>query len=197
MPTPRQRKFMPTIARLHKLGIDAFREKTFYLLHLLRKPPEDVGVDHRHACKACLRDDEDDRLHRLPGTNVRMVCPLHDEKQRSFSAADRLDPRLETEEFLQTSGVRRAAQNCKSRAGGARRNRTDDLLLAKQALSQLSYGPGSVRGQSRARGKLVGLGRFELPTSRLSSARSNQLSYKPRSSDRPPMTFRGQGPVKA
>ncbi len=26
---------------------------------------------------------------------------------------------------------------------------------------------------------LVGLGRFELPTSRLSGARSNQLSYKP------------------
>src|SRR6202790_3873777 len=36
---------------------------------------------------------------------------------------------------------------------------------------------------------LVGLGRFELPTSRLSSARSNQLSYKPGSrghTDRPP-----------
>src|SRR5690349_22712726 len=28
-------------------------------------------------------------------------------------------------------------------AGGARRDRTDDLLLAKQALSQLSYGPFS------------------------------------------------------
>ena len=28
--------------------------------------------------------------------------------------------------------------------------------------------------------RLVGLGRFELPTSRLSSARSNQLSYRPR-----------------
>ena len=27
---------------------------------------------------------------------------------------------------------------------------------------------------------MVGLGRFELPTSRLSSARSNQLSYKPK-----------------
>src|SRR6266550_1911797 len=27
--------------------------------------------------------------------------------------------------------------------------------------------------------KMMGLGRFELPTSRLSSARSNQLSYKP------------------
>jgi hypothetical protein len=32
--------------------------------------------------------------------------------------------------------------------------------------------------RSRER-RLVGLGRFELPTSRLSSARSNQLSYKP------------------
>ena len=29
-------------------------------------------------------------------------------------------------------------------AGGARRDRTDDLLLAKQALSQLSYGPGKI-----------------------------------------------------
>ena len=28
-----------------------------------------------------------------------------------------------------------------SGVGGARRDRTDDLLLAKQALSQLSYGP--------------------------------------------------------
>ena len=31
----------------------------------------------------------------------------------------------------------------------------------------------------RAITKLVGLGRVELPTSRLSSARSNQLSYRP------------------
>ncbi len=30
--------------------------------------------------------------------------------------------------------------------GGARRNRTDDLLLAKQALSQLSYGPDGNQG---------------------------------------------------
>ena len=30
---------------------------------------------------------------------------------------------------------------------------------------------------------MVGLGRFELPTSRLSSARSNQLSYRPLTTD--------------
>src|SRR5688572_31305622 len=48
-----------------------------------------------------------------------------------------------------------------AKAGGARRDRTDDLLLAKQALSQLSYGP-----VEDALEKVVGLGRLELPTSR-------------------------------
>jgi hypothetical protein len=38
------------------------------------------------------------------------------------------------------------ADECEFSAGGARRNRTDDLLLAKQALSQLSYGPSRYRG---------------------------------------------------
>ena len=70
-------------------------------------------------------------------------------------------------------------------SGGARRDRTDDLMLAKHALSQLSYGPVPedeccCRLMRRMRSiKVVGLGRLELPTSRLSSARSNQLSYKP------------------
>src|ERR1700694_4555315 len=76
-------------------------------------------------------------------------------------------------------------------SGGARRDRTDDLMLAKHALSQLSYGPvpedecftpdmrdASLQEKTRSI-KVVGLGRLELPTSRLSSARSNQLSYKP------------------
>ena len=52
--------------------------------------------------------------------------------------------------------------------GGARRDRTADPLLAKQVLSQLSYGPG-----------LVGLGGFEPPTSPLSGVRSSHLSYRP------------------
>jgi hypothetical protein len=42
-----------------------------------------------------------------------------------------------------------------------------------------------VNGTQQKR-ELVGLGRFELPTSRLSSARSNQLSYRPMLSTRLP-----------
>ena len=67
----------------------------------------------------------------------------------------------------------------RQRDGGARRDRTDDLLLAKQALSQLSYGPDYPISRQQPYG-LVGLGRFELPTSPLSGVRSNQLSYRPR-----------------
>jgi hypothetical protein len=104
--------------------------------------------------------------------------PLHDVRQHA--SALRRKARKRTREVLFNHG--RAIP-----AGGARRDRTDDLLLAKQALSQLSYGPGC-RG-------LVGLGRFELPTSRLSSARSNQLSYRPRAHARTPRALsRGRRP---
>ena len=86
--------------------------------------------------------------------------------------------------------------------GGANRDRTGDLLLAKQALSQLSYGPSLVSlveritassaapyqfrewqragHKARTHEEMVGLGRVELPTSPLSGVRSNQLSYRPR-----------------
>ena len=54
--------------------------------------------------------------------------------------------------------------------GGGGRDRTDDLLLAKQALSQLSYTPDK---------DLVGLDGFEPSTPALSRRCSNQLSYRP------------------
>jgi hypothetical protein len=61
---------------------------------------------------------------------------------------------------------------CESRVGGADRDRTDDLKLAKLPLSQLSYGPDHPKA-------VVGPDRFELSTPRLSSVCSNQLSYGP------------------
>ena len=56
--------------------------------------------------------------------------------------------------------------------GGGERDRTDDLLRARQALSQLSYTPDE-------RTKLmVGLDGFEPSTSRLSGVRSNQTELQ-------------------
>ena len=86
--------------------------------------------------------------------------------------------------------------------GGAMRDRTADLLRARQALSQLSYSPIVVtsvpvilpetrRGITKHtsvcelfrnavfRENLVGLSGLEPPTSPLSGVRSNHLSYKP------------------
>ena len=68
--------------------------------------------------------------------------------------------------------------------GGADRDRTDDLRLAKPPLSQLSYSPDSRHRWRRASdvsepSSMVGLDRFELSTPRLSSVCSNQLSYRP------------------
>ena len=59
------------------------------------------------------------------------------------------------------------------RSGGDKRNRTAGLLLARQALSQLSYTPTSRKIQ------VVGPSGLEPPTSRLSVVRSRQLSYGP------------------
>ena len=59
------------------------------------------------------------------------------------------------------------------RSGGDKRNRTAGLLLARQALSQLSYTPIP---QSFL---VVGPSGLEPPTSRLSVVRSSQLSYGP------------------
>jgi hypothetical protein len=59
-------------------------------------------------------------------------------------------------------------------SSGDDRVRTDGLRSASAALSQLSYIP-----LPNPYSCPVGLGRVELPTSRLSGVRSNHLSYRP------------------
>lgn len=58
-------------------------------------------------------------------------------------------------------------QYSRFKSGGGERARTDGLLRARQALSQLSYTP-----------KVVGLDGVEPSTSRLSGVRSNQAELQ-------------------
>ena len=75
-----------------------------------------------------------------------------------------------------------SADILRDRVGGAERDRTDDLLLAKQALSQLSYSPFRFAALPGSRYfEVVGLDGFEPSTPALSRRCSNQLSYRPRS----------------
>ena len=71
--------------------------------------------------------------------------------------------------------------------GGGERDRTDDPLLAKQVLSQLSYTPSGTSQAPSGRTPtghpevLVGLVGFEPTTPALSRRCSNRLSYRPAS----------------
>ena len=89
-----------------------------------------------------------------------------------------------TPQYQRTIGNRPMPPAANFLYGGGERDRTDDLRLAKPALSQLSYTPV----YNRLFHFMVGLDRFELSTSRLSGVRSNQLSYRPikTGSDSPP-----------
>ncbi len=80
--------------------------------------------------------------------------------------------------------VRRARATVPPESRGAERARTANLLVANQALSQLSYGPVSIdRAHYRPRPTKNAMGPrgFEPRTSSLSATRSNQLSYEPSS----------------
>jgi hypothetical protein len=94
----------------------------------------------------------------------RFLEPIHNVKDRSETLLPTVEPRDPV--FLHSW-----------KNGGASRDRTDDLKLAKLALSQLSYGPIGLAFAS-----MVGRVGVEPTTSRLSGVRSNHLSYRPPSS---------------
>ena len=111
------------------------------------------------------------RSNVLPGVRVKQTneLSLYDVKDQAKS---KLKASISQSIVLSKSDA--AVPTICPSIGGARRDRTDDLLNANQALSQLRYGPSLYQQD------MVGLGRFELPTSRLSGVRSNQLSYRPK-----------------
>ena len=115
--------------------------------------------------------------HRSPRPPTSKTCtftrPVKQRRPRDLSLPRSCDQVRDRRVFLSFTAVPPipCPSPGASRRGGGERDRTDDLLLAKQALSRLSYTP------ARLARVLVGQGGFEPPTSRLSSARSNQLSY--------------------
>ena len=120
---------------------------------IARKPARNGANLHRRPvwngfCARRLRIDRDLHRERILGA----ILPLHDIRYHahafSLAACWRLRNDFSANEPASPGGF----FGTSSPTGGARRDRTDDLLLAKQALSQLSYGP--VRGQTtQARGQ--------------------------------------------
>jgi hypothetical protein len=87
------------------------------------------------------------------------------------------------EAWWSQTGSNRRPHACKARALPAelwphflRRRPSSPFGLCRARFALLISRGCATRSQRRS---VVGLGRLELPTSRLSSARSNQLSYKP------------------
>src|SRR5437868_3872049 len=104
----------------------------------------------------------------------------HDPARRAVAGAA-------SEGWWSQTGSNRRPHACKARALPAElwprtRRRMPDWLAEPKLASTGPPSPIGLRRGSLVRlreRRLVGLGRLELPTSRLSSARSNQLSYKP------------------
>ena len=93
------------------------------------------------------------RHHRTPQCPMADAFPLHDDKEparqlKARRSIARTGPKPANFSSTATPSVTaRISQRTDpsfpnpKRSGGARRDRTDDLMLAKHALSQLSYGP--------------------------------------------------------
>ena len=94
--------------------------------------------------------------------------------------------RCASEGWWSQTGSNRRPHACKARALPAElwpRNQKTNASLVRLRSHELRRDslrlPQAFLAEALEARRLVGLGRLELPTSRLSSARSNQLSYKP------------------
>src|SRR5687767_10983405 len=79
------------------------------------------------------------RFQKLKSSRL-MHCVFH-KIRHFFKERGRLCAHAISVAFGECSAHRTGRRTFRWGAGGANRDRTDDLLLAKQALSQLSYGP--------------------------------------------------------
>jgi hypothetical protein len=123
-----------------------------------------------------------DRLYTQPSSLYRATT-----RQPSLRLARRAVAGAASEGWWSQTGSNRRPHACKARALPAelwprtRRRNARPACRAEARVNQPAFARWAPARQpcSLRERRLVGLGRLELPTSRLSSARSNQLSYKP------------------
>ena len=153
-----------------------------------RSPLYDVRNPARASCEGRrVRSDvfADNKLgDRVSPSSPKEGYAGHHASSSSSVAAPRV---AEGEAWWSQTGSNRRPHACKARALPAElwprtRRRMLVACLAVARVSQARLRPSGSGAAAfaalRAR-RLVGLGRLELPTSRLSSARSNHLSYRP------------------
>ena len=127
--------------------------------------------------------------HRITPGNPHALIHLTARAMQHLSAHHWLANFTNSQSSIQRSFCLSARYNqhgALKKPGGGERDRTDDPLLAKQVLSQLSYTPKCFYYNHFK--PMVGLDGLEPSTPALSRRCSNQLSYRPR------QTFQPQGP---
>ena len=123
-----------------------------YVLHRLRTPrhPPDalaLTLDRSalvsHARRRTQDMERDHWIEILRSTGVQTgQSRLHYERERTARQGSERPDATQSNVFVpSTNDLRLIADLALAQAGGADRDRTDDLKLAKLALSQLSYGP--------------------------------------------------------
>ncbi len=133
-----QRRFQPDKNKSHKLMAPMPGQINPFTMSMIRSQNPEIKIQKQlqNLYLFFPRKTQPSKNHAW--SLVSGFCPS------GFCLVEPDGPRLPAAQRRQTN-QKPIPDGRTSRAGGARRDRTDDLLLAKQALSQLSYGP--VRNQ--------------------------------------------------
>ena len=131
------------LAKANHLSMKNFRVKgSSFVASTDRKTSLLRDRSARRAVKRAYRIWVSDAAHHCVQLRIDLLFTMSDNLHRVIE--DRRDTNSSSWTSVWIFRARRSSRSTAAplkRLGGARRDRTDDLLLAKQALSQLSYGP--------------------------------------------------------
>jgi hypothetical protein len=169
MPTPRQR-----VLRTNDCSFAKRRNRRLHFFSVQRKDQLASQIIRGCGCRSTAPGGSDDKRSirfRLLGCECPDDLPLHDVIELACRERGR-ESELHQRTKIELGVPAPSSKGWWSQTGSNRRP-----PACKAGALPTELWPRVPK--NRAARKMVGLGRFELPTSRLSSARSNQLSYKP------------------